>query len=1426
MARQRRPPPERDRKLAEPPPPPARRRTEPEKPSEKAAAVPPALVRQPPGTSAHPPPREPHDAGLLMPTATFYGMPTGPEQAGGPSSGYPVGVPKPRRGPIRPIELGVTGTTIMGGQILQDPNVELQFPRSVAIYDKMRRTDGQVKAAVLAVTLPILSLEWDIEPFHEVDEQTGVSLEPAPADKDIATFIRKDLIEGRNSPWKRILREILGMLWAGFWVIEPVFETQDDDLIHLAKLGSRLPSSVFRWQVARDGTLQGIVQRAVNPSTGNIEIITLNAADLLMFVNEKEGADWTGQSILRAAYKHFYMKDWLYRIGVINTERGGGFPVITLPEEGTAADVQAAHDVGESIHMHERAYVIEPPLWKFRLETGTTRMADVMTQVSHHDQKISAVILAQFMDIGSESGARAMAGEFIDLFLMALEAVINNVEETVNQQLIKRWCLPPGSTVLLADGAPQAVEAIEEGTQVLSGTGRAQPVLACQSRDFSGALVELAVHGLPTPLRLTPDHQLPTQRGWLRADEVFPGDRVCEPRLQWGTSGDTASELEGWLVGFYLAEGHRTTFNFVGFTVHRDEVGRVLSQIDRWWRPVPPPPRGQRNWRRRKPRVWPGNGQAMNISLSHPELRALIETWVAGKARDKRLLQWPTDEAFAQGVLAGWLEGDGWSGKRVHRQNGVQWGETVSPALAWQMLRLAGALGYRTSLKRYDRHPSANGFHRRDYTCWRVRVAQASLKRVYSMSPQVEDTTIWRTVRATARVPYVGPVYDVTVDVDHTFLAEGVTVSNCDYNWPNLLGYPKLKAQNIRGFNVRRMGAILRMLADGKMITPDEPLESFLRKSMGLPDADIESRRTLTDPFAGAALQAMGQGNMPGQNGDKPPGGPGPKASGPGGIKPPTGPKGLAGNPQVSLKTGGMKGVGGGGQGAGGEDLTMQTEGTKMPNPRLSETGFHLGSVYVEPPADVAAEVHKWQEQIPAELLQGTGIEPDPHVTVKYGLHTQDSAEVAAALQGFRRIRCTLGDTIVFTQPDQDVVAIAVESPDLLALRARVSKQLSWEDEYATDYRPHLTLAIVKPGTGQQFAGDRSFAGQRFVAEEAVFTPKSPSERQTVITLTRPHFHTFGLKESKPTLDVKPFFYRRALTDLERCCNFQDIDQRQKTTTQRLLDRLKPIQTEQIASLVKLAQTTPESGQRRIDGITQIRVPYVGRMANAIRDSLTDIFQFGRQTVRDELQRQATFKSKQITLAEPLKTDDDYLAYLGAKADVLSERWAARLKDTALTARLRAARGGQDDERERSFIEQMLVATATGMATGMLFQGLVEAFALGRRTEAEQQGALLAGDEDEPTFDPLGAVAGIGAPLVGGLAGAAVAAGARRPVLDPRGPLAQYSAVMDANTCDICENLDGLIAPVTDPRMQVPNPDCLGEKNNATCRCVLIYSLS
>src|SRR4051812_18470141 len=110
-------------------------------------------------------------------------------------------MPKPLRPNQATKEIGTSGTIIFGGFLSNtDYNLNLTGPQGIAIYDQMRHGDATVKAALLAVKLPILSAEWRMDPASE-DQ----------ADKDIADWVW-DQLNGMSRTFHDMQRESLNFL--------------------------------------------------------------------------------------------------------------------------------------------------------------------------------------------------------------------------------------------------------------------------------------------------------------------------------------------------------------------------------------------------------------------------------------------------------------------------------------------------------------------------------------------------------------------------------------------------------------------------------------------------------------------------------------------------------------------------------------------------------------------------------------------------------------------------------------------------------------------------------------------------------------------------------------------------------------------------------------------------------------------------------------------------------------------------------------------------------------------------------------------------------------------------------------------------------------------------------------------------------------
>jgi 2'-5' RNA ligase len=117
-------------------------------------------------------------------------------------------------------------------------------------------------------------------------------------------------------------------------------------------------------------------------------------------------------------------------------------------------------------------------------------------------------------------------------------------------------------------------------------------------------------------------------------------------------------------------------------------------------------------------------------------------------------------------------------------------------------------------------------------------------------------------------------------------------------------------------------------------------------------------------------------------------------------------------------------------------------------------------------PDDVAAKIMGYSALIPDEDIYEDGSgehgrETEPHITVKYGLHTNNGDEVAEVLAGKGSAEATLGEMTAFENEDYTVLKLDVDSPDLHKLNKKVGDDLEVTDSYP-EYHPHVTIAYLR----------------------------------------------------------------------------------------------------------------------------------------------------------------------------------------------------------------------------------------------------------------------------------------------------------------------------------------------------------------------------
>lgn len=325
-------------------------------------------------------------------------------------------------------EIGATGTSVFAGLLYEtEYNTDLQGENGVKTYDRMRRSDGQVKAGLLACKLPLMVAKWDVVAGGDSD-----------LDREIAETVKADLFDNMTITWDNFLRQTLLMLDYGHMVFEKVWEMRADNKWHWRKLAPRLPASIAEWHLDDDGGLDYLLQRTYK-SSKFIEA-KLPADKVLVFTHEMEGSDFRGISLLRAAYKHWYYKNNLYAIDGIAAERHGvGLPYIQYPDNATQDQKDYIDRVGQRLHAHERAYAAFPESIKLQLLGVTGQLHNILGSIEHHDLQMVRSILAQFMNLGAkELGSYALSNDQSRFFLMALQAVGTNIRSTINRYCIRQ----------------------------------------------------------------------------------------------------------------------------------------------------------------------------------------------------------------------------------------------------------------------------------------------------------------------------------------------------------------------------------------------------------------------------------------------------------------------------------------------------------------------------------------------------------------------------------------------------------------------------------------------------------------------------------------------------------------------------------------------------------------------------------------------------------------------------------------------------------------------------------------------------------------------------------------------------------------------------------------------------------------------------
>lgn len=376
--------------------------------------------------------------------------------------------PPPAPQPDVDREIGSTGVVNVQGFLKElEYNRELIGKQGLETWDRMARSDASVREALWHIEMPIRNATWRCEPASDDPEDLELCafwestlhewLGGEPNDREY-----KAGVAATGGGFQMALGQILSCLRYGHSVFEVVEKVVDGDMEYedpssgeavqfskglirtWHKLGQRLPHTIHRWHQT-NGDLYAIQQRAWK----NDEYIVTDipGENLLVFTLNREGDDFTGESILRPAYKAWKLKELVEKIAGVSAERFGvGIPV-AYPDENGRQD-KAVQDELALILKNLRAgafsYVVMPgPKVQsgrdgFLLEilSPPGGIPDFDPFLAYLRAEIASTVCAKFSQLGHGSvGARATGDTQSKIWEDSLHVLARFVASVLEQGL-------------------------------------------------------------------------------------------------------------------------------------------------------------------------------------------------------------------------------------------------------------------------------------------------------------------------------------------------------------------------------------------------------------------------------------------------------------------------------------------------------------------------------------------------------------------------------------------------------------------------------------------------------------------------------------------------------------------------------------------------------------------------------------------------------------------------------------------------------------------------------------------------------------------------------------------------------------------------------------------------------------------------------
>lgn len=315
---------------------------------------------------------------------------------------------------------------------------------SIDTFDLMKE-DPTISAGLAFIKLPIFALPWRVE-----------------CDDDRIRLFVEDALK---RVWRKLVRSLLTAVEYGFSSHEKIFEMRrmkverkssdgkmkkhfDRTALVYKKFKPHHPDSI-RVRLDKHGNFNGITQMQ---TAGKASEVKVKKYKCFFFTHDEEFGNVFGKSRLKPAYKYWYWKEIIYNFMLMYYERRGSPPIIAhappgqgKKSDGTRVDnLQTALDLASSLLSNsigvipfEQAKNGSENQWGVDYMSDDKRGEMFIEAINHLDSAIlRALWIPERAITQGGTGSYSMASVHADLFLMAELGLVNDIEASINEQVI------------------------------------------------------------------------------------------------------------------------------------------------------------------------------------------------------------------------------------------------------------------------------------------------------------------------------------------------------------------------------------------------------------------------------------------------------------------------------------------------------------------------------------------------------------------------------------------------------------------------------------------------------------------------------------------------------------------------------------------------------------------------------------------------------------------------------------------------------------------------------------------------------------------------------------------------------------------------------------------------------------------------------